>query len=262
MTVEILRVRAGHQDLVIEYAWLGPDRPAAPTIVFLHQALGSRAMWKNYPAQLCDALGWRGLVFSGPGHGRSLPRAADGRWPADYHQRQAGEVVPAILSALSVSRPWLFGHSDGATIALLHAAAFPDRVRGVVALAPHLFVEDVTVRSITAVVEAYATGDMKERLGRYHDDPDAVFHRWQDIWLDPRFRAWNIEAAMGAIRCPVLAVQGEDDEYGTMAQIERLAALSRDVTLVRLADCGHSAHRDQPGPLTAAVVAFVHRCGE
>lgn len=262
MTGEFLRIHADGQNLDIEYAWLGADRPSTPTIVFLHEGLGSRAMWKDYPAQLCDALGWRGLVFSRPGYGRSLPRAAGETWPVDYKQRQAYQVLPAFLSALAVERPWLFGHSDGASISLLYAAAFPERVRGVIALAPHLFVEDLAVRSIALVKETYATSDMPERLGRYHDDPDAVFRRWNDIWLDPRFRAWNVEAEMRAIRCPVLAVQGEDDEYGTMTQIERLAALAPRVSLARLPDCRHSAHRDQPELLTEAVVGFVRRCGE
>ena len=259
VTVRFSRIRAGSQDLAIEHAWLGARRPATPTIVFLHEGLGSRAMWKDYPARLCAALGWRGLVFSRPGYGRSLPRAAGEIWPVDYKQRQAREVLPAFLSALSVERPWLFGHSDGASIALLYAAAFPDRVRGVIALAPHLFVEDLTVASIALAKENYAASDMPERLGRYHDDPDAVFRRWNDIWLDPRFRAWNVEAEMRALRCPVLAVQGEDDEYGTMAQIERLAAIAPQVSLVRLPECRHSAHRDQPDLLTAAVVDFVRR---
>ncbi len=259
MTIEHLRIRPGDQDLDIEYVWLGADRQSAPTIVFLHEGLGSRAMWKDYPAQLCDALGWRGLVFSRPGYGRSLPGAAGEIWPVDYKQRQAYEVLPAFLSALPVERPWLFGHSDGASISLLYAAAFPQRVSAVVALAPHLFVEDLTVRSIALAKETYATSDMPERLGRYHDDPDAVFRRWNDIWLDPRFRAWNVEAEMRAIRCPVLAVQGEDDEYGTMTQIERLAELAPQVSLVRLPDCRHSAHRDQPELLTAAVLDFVRR---
>lgn len=257
MTVRSLHVRAGGRDLDIEYAWVGADAPSDPTLVFLHEGLGSRAMWKDYPAQLCAALGWRGLVFSRPGYGRSLPRAAGERWPVDYKQRQAWEILPAILLALSVARPWLFGHSDGASIALLYAAAFPDRVGGVVALAPHLFVEDVTVRSIREVKETYESGDMRERLGRYHDDPDAVFRRWNDIWLDPRFRAWNVEAEMRTLRCPVLAVQGEDDEYGTMAQIERLAEIAPQVSLVKLPACRHSAHRDQPEMLTAAVVDFL-----
>lgn len=260
--VERLHIRAAAQDLDLEYAWLGAGHPTVPTLVFLHEGLGSLAMWKDYPERLCAALGWRGLVFSRPGYGRSRPSAAGQRWPADYKRRQARDVLPAVLSALSVTRPWLFGHSDGASIALLHAAAFPDAVRGVVALAPHLFVEDLTISSLEVTRENYASGDMKERLGRYHDDPDAVFRRWIDIWLDPRFRAWSIEDEMPAIRCPVLAIQGEEDEYGTMAQIERLAALAPKVSLVELADCRHSPHRDQPDLVTAAVADFVRGCGE
>ena len=142
--------------------------------------------------------------------------------------REAHAVLPALLAALEVDRaPWLFGHSDGGSIALLHAARFPDRVAGVVALAPHLFVEDVSVASIEDARVAYATTDLKARLARYHDDPDSAFRGWNDIWLDPAFRAWNITAEIAAIRCPVLAIQGEDDQYGTMAQIDAIAAQCR-----------------------------------
>jgi pimeloyl-ACP methyl ester carboxylesterase len=174
--------------------------------------------------------------------------------------RQAYDVLPALFAAVAMHpRPWLFGHSDGASIALLYAAAFPDRVAGVIAVAPHLFVEDVSVRNIEAARVAYHTADLRARLARYHDDPDSAFWGWNDIWLDPAFRAWNIETEIANIRCPVLAVQGTDDEYGTMAQIDALAARVANVSLVKLADCGHSPHRDQPERLTEAVVGFVRK---
>ena len=142
--------------------------------------------------------------------------------------------------------PWLFGHSDGASIALLYAAAFPERVAGVVAVAPHVFVEDVSVASIEQARDAYAATDLRQRLARYHDDPDSAFCGWNDIWLDPAFRAWNIEDMLPRIRCPVLAVQGEDDEYGTMAQIDAIARRVPQARLLKLPACGHSPHRDQP----------------
>jgi len=242
----------------IEYAWIGEGGAQDEAIVFLHEGLGSLAMWKDYPQQLCEALRMRGLVFSRPGYGRSTPRGSAERWAVDFMHAQALRVLPVLLAALRVpARPWLFGHSDGGSIALLYAASFPGSVAGVIAVAPHLFVEDVSVRNIAAAKTAYETGDLRPRLARYHGDPDSAFRGWNEIWLDPAFRDWNIEAEMRAIRCPVLAVQGEDDEYGTMAQIERLAALAPQTKLVKLAACGHSPHRDQPLALTGAAADFV-----
>src|SRR5262249_50059895 len=154
-------------------------------------------------------------------------------------------------------RPWLLGHSDGASIALLYAAAFPRAAAGVVAVAPHLFVEDLSVRSIAAAKDTYETTDLRARLAKYHADPDSAFYGWNDAWLAPAFREWNIETEVRRIRCPVLAVQGEGDEYGTMAQIDTLASLVAQAQLVKLAQCGHSPHRDQPRALTDAVARFV-----
>jgi len=254
---ETVRIDADGRAFDIEYAWVG-ERGDAEAIVFLHEGLGSRAMWRDYPQRLCEALRMRGLVFSRPGYGQSTPRGAAERWPVDFMHRQARHVLPALFEALHVpSRPWLFGHSDGGSIALLYAAMFPASVAGVIAVAPHLFVEDVSVRSIAAAKSAYEQGDLRAKLARYHADVDSAFRGWNDIWLDADFRQWNIEAEIRAIRCPVLGVQGEADEYGTMAQIDRLAVLVPQVRLVKLAACGHSPHRDQPGALTDAVVDFV-----
>ena len=247
----------GDRDLRIEYAWVGaPD--AAPLVVFLHEGLGSLAMWKDYPRALCRAAGARGLVFSREGYGRSTPRQEGERWPVTFMHRQAHDVLPALFAHLGIAAPpWLFGHSDGGSIALLYAAAFPARVAGVVAVAPHVFVEDVAVRSIDAARTTYVATDLRARLARYHDDPDSAFWGWNDVWLDPAFRAWSIEDALPAIACPVLAVQGEDDEYGTMAQVDRIARAVPRVRVVELPHCGHSPHRDQPEALTAAVVEFL-----
>jgi pimeloyl-ACP methyl ester carboxylesterase len=217
-------------------------------------------MWKDFPQRLVDALGWRGLVYSRPGYGRSTPRAADERWTPDFMHRQAEQVLPALLRELAVDEPiWLFGHSDGASIALLHAAAFPERVAGAIVLAPHILVEEVSVASIAKAREAYLTTDLRQRLARHHDDPDSPFWGWNHIWLAEEFRAWSIEREIAAIRCPLLAVQGLDDEYGTLAQIRGIAERVPHTELVELPDCGHSPHRDQPERVIAAVQSFTRR---
>lgn len=239
----------------IEHAWIRPERVDAPLMVFLHEGLGSLAMWKDFPAQLCEALGVRGLVYSRPGYGRSTPRAADERWAPDFMHQQADEVLPAFLRAVAVREaPWLFGHSDGGSIALLHACRHP--VAGVIALAPHILVEDLSVDSIGQARVAYETTDLRARLARYHDDVDSAFWGWNRIWLDPAFRDWSIEDEIRAIPCPVLAVQGVDDEYGTLDQVRAIARRLPKTRVVELADCGHSPHRDQPHALTAACQAF------
>lgn len=250
--------------VAIEHAWIARERRAAPLFVFLHEGLGSVAMWKDFPQRLCDALGVRGLVYSRPGYGRSTPRPEGERWGVDFMHRQAHELLPALLAALDVDTaarpPWLFGHSDGGSIALLHAAAFPERVAGAVVLAPHILVEDLSVTSIAQAREAYLHTDLKQRLARYHDDVDSAFWGWNDIWLHPPFRAWRIdEAELGAIRCPLLAVQGLDDEYGTLEQIRGIARRLPHTELLELRRCGHSPHRDQPEALIAATRSFFQR---
>jgi pimeloyl-ACP methyl ester carboxylesterase len=245
----------------IEHRWIAPERRDAPLIVFLHEGLGSVAMWRDFPAQLCDAVGARGLVWSRPGYGRSTPRDADEAWDLDFMHRQAHEVLPAFLAALGIDttrdRPWLFGHSDGGSIALLHAARFADRVAGAIVLAPHILVEDISVASIEKARTAYETTDLKQRLAKYHDDPDSAFWGWNRIWLHPPFRAWSIEDEIAAIACPLLAVQGVDDEYGTLEQIRGIARRVPQTQLLELPDCGHSPHKDQPAALIAAVTAFL-----
>ena len=248
------------REVRIEYQWVGAQHTDAPLLVFLHEGLGSVAMWKDFPAQLCAAGGFRGLVFSRPGYGASTPRRADEEWDVDYMHRQAHEVLPAFFEALGLDQPlWLFGHSDGASIALLYAAHFPARVAGLVVLAPHIFVEDLTVESIELARQAYLTSDLPQKLGRYHDDVDSTFWGWNHIWLDPRFKAWNIEAELAAITCPVLAVQGLGDEYGTLAQIRGIAAHTPRTELLELAECSHSPHRDQPQQVIAGTLSFIKK---
>ena len=250
-------LHAAGRPLNIEYEWVGAAPASAPLLVFLHEGLGSVAMWRDFPVRLCDALGVRGLVYSRPGYGRSTPRAPDEHWSPDFMHVQAREVLPALLRALDVREPpWLFGHSDGGSIALLHAASFPEAVRGAIVLAPHILVEDISVASIRQARDAYRDTDLRQRLARYHDDPDSAFYGWNDVWLDAAFRDWNIEGELGTIRCPLLAIQGLDDEYGTLEQIRGIARRVPQAQLLELPDCGHSPHRDQP----EAVIAAVRRC--
>ena len=243
--------------LSLEYQWVGASESDYPVVVFLHEGLGSIGLWKDFPEQLCSRNGFTGLVFSRYGYGRSTPRPANERWPVTFMHAQAEEVLPAFLAALGIEKPWLFGHSDGGSIALLHAARFPEAVSGIVVAAPHIFVEDRTVASIEQARETYLSTDLRARLGRYHADPDSAFWGWNDIWLDPAFRAWNIEDRLPHIRCPVLAVQGEDDEYGTLEQIRGIQKKAPQTRLLILPRCGHSPHRDQPEALIQEVARFI-----
>ena len=243
----------------IETQWLGEANPKAPLLVFLHEGLGSLAMWKDFPERLCRAAGVRGLVFSRPGYGRSTPRDEAEAWGLDFMHRQAYEVLPALLDALEVAQPvWLFGHSDGGSIALLHAGRHPERVAGLVVLAPHIFVEDITVANIERARDDYQSGTLRAGLARYHDDVDSAFWGWNRIWLQPAFARWNITDELADIRCPVLAIQGLDDAYGTLAQIRGIAERVPATRLLELPHCGHSPHRDQPEQVIAAAQNFIH----
>jgi pimeloyl-ACP methyl ester carboxylesterase len=247
----------------IEVLRLAPARARAdaPSVVFLHEGLGSVAMWRDFPQRLCDAAGVHGIVYSRPGYGRSTPRDAHERWGLDFMHRQAHELLPALLDALHVDRqaqpPWLLGHSDGGSIALLHAARFPRQVAGAIVMAPHLFVEEVSIASIQRSRHHYERTDLRQRLARYHDDPDSAFWGWNDIWLDPPFAHWNIEAEIATIACPLLAMQGSDDEYGTLEQIRAIARRVPHAALVELPQCGHSPHRDQPDRVIAEATRFI-----
>jgi pimeloyl-ACP methyl ester carboxylesterase len=243
--------------LSLEVQWVGNADPERPVMVFLHEGLGSVAMWKDFPQQFCDQHGLRGLVYSRYGYGNSTPRPAEEHWQPDFMHRQAFEVLPALLAALGIERPWLFGHSDGGSIALLHAARFAENLRGVIVLAPHIFVEDISVASIHLARDAYLSGGLRERLARYHADVDSAFWGWNDIWLDPAFRDWNIEAELAAISCAVLAVQGEDDEYGTLDQLFGIARRAPQTRTLVLPQCGHSPHRDQPEALSREAGSFI-----
>jgi len=239
----------------LNYEWIGEG---ARSLVFLHEGLGSIPQWRDFPAQVARATGRRALAYERYGYGQSEVLAED-RVGTDFMHREALEALPALLRALGVENPVLVGHSDGASIALIHAGA-GHAVQGVVAMAPHVFVEDISVRSIADAARAFETTDLPQRLGKYHRDPRKTFYLWNDAWLDPAFRDWNIEASLAGIRCPLLAIQGEDDQYGTMAQVDAIARQAGGrCELLKLPDCGHSPHKDRPERVLRAIADFVNR---
>lgn len=227
----------------------------APPLVFLHEGLGSVAMWRDFPARVAASTGAEAIIYSRRGYGRSARLAAPR--VVDYMHAEAREVLPRLLEQLGIKDPVLIGHSDGASIALIYGGArLP--AAGLVLMAPHVFVEDVSVASIATAREAYRTTDLAKRLARYHDDPDGAFRGWNDIWLDPAFRGWNIEACVPDIAAPMLLIQGENDEYGTSAQVETTRRLARvPCELALLPNCGHSPQRDQPERTIELITRFV-----
>jgi pimeloyl-ACP methyl ester carboxylesterase len=251
---------AGHR---LEYKWIHPDaraqgRPpdAMPVLVFLHEGLGSVALWKNFPELVAEATGCSALVYSRYGYGKSdrltEPRAVD------YMHREALDVLPELLGALSIRAPILIGHSDGASISIIHAGCGRRQVRGLVLMAPHVFVEDITVAAIAQAKTAFESTDLPAKLGRYHEDAVGAFRGWNNIWLHPDFLAWNIESCLPGITTPALLIQGEDDQYGTMAQIEALERqLGGSVETVVLTRCAHSPHVDQTPGTLEAIAQFV-----
>lgn len=229
-----------------------------PPIVFLHEGLGSVAMWRDWPTRVCEVTGRAGIVYSRRGYGGSeaIPDVrGSGRLSPDYMHREAFEVLPALLRALDVHAPVLLGHSDGGSIALLHASRFP--VSACVVMAPHVIVEDVSVRSIEQARDAYEGQGLRERLARYHADVDVAFWQWNDVWLSDAFRAFDIRDDCRRITAPVLALQGLDDPYGTLRQVREIAPTAGRFELETVAACGHSPHRDQQDAVTVRIAAFL-----
>jgi pimeloyl-ACP methyl ester carboxylesterase len=232
-----------------------PPAGANPTIVMLHEGLGSIAMWKDFPERLAHATGFGVLVYSRCGHGKSERLAA--KRSVDFMHHEAKVALPGLLREFQIEQPILLGHSDGASIALIYAGTWPERVRGLILEAPHVFVEDLSIRSITAIRKLYESTDLPQKLARYHDHVDETFRGWNDIWLDPQFRKWNIEECLEAITCPTLVIQGEDDEYGTLAQVEAIQRRAPRAQTLILPNCGHSPHRDQPSLTLGAIPKFI-----
>ncbi len=229
--------------------------PARPAVVMLHEGLGSISLWRDLPQRLRERTRCTVVAYSRYGYGRS-DVLREMREP-NYMHREGDIVLPELLAQLGIERPILFGHSDGASIALIQAGAHPGTVRALVLEAPHVFVEEISVRSIAEAKSAYATSDLPAKLARHHADPDATFAGWNDAWLDPRFRDWNIEAYAERVRVPVLLIQGEADEYGTTAQLHAIAARIPGTQTLMVPGAGHSPHRDAPQLVIERIATFV-----
>jgi pimeloyl-ACP methyl ester carboxylesterase len=234
---------------------LYPPAGANATIVMLHEGLGSVAMWKDFPERVAEASGCGVLVYSRYGHGKS-ERLAEKR-SIDFMHHEAKVVLPELLREFQIEQPILLGHSDGASIALIYAGTWPERVRGLILEAPHVFVEEFGLRSTSAIRTLYESSNLREKLSRYHEHVDEMFRGWNDIWLDPQFRNWNIEEYLEAITCPTLVVQGANDEYGTLAQAEAIHRRVPATQTLIFPRCGHSPHRDQPKLTLAAISEFI-----
>jgi pimeloyl-ACP methyl ester carboxylesterase len=246
-------------NLRIEAAWHGPRPDEAPTLVLLHEGLGCVALWKDFPAALAERTGCGVFVYSRPGCGASdpvpLPRSLN-------YMHEEAALLPAGLDAAGVNKCILVGHSDGASIATIHAGSRQDfRVRALALFAPHFFVEEMTTASIGETKRAYEQGDLRGRLARYHQHVDAAFYGWAEPWL--AFRGWSIEEELAHVRVPILILQGRDDQYGSAAQIERAREVAYcPVEAVLLERCAHSPHLDRPAATLDAVADFVARVRE
>jgi len=239
----------------LSYEWIGGGSAARPVLVFLHEGLGSIRQWRDFPARVAAATGCRALVYDRYGYGDSdvLEQKRDVHFMHD----EALRSLPDFLARLKVENPILIGHSDGASIALIHAGAGFE-VRAIAAMAPHVFIEPICLDSIAKISQSFAKSGLQDRLARYHRDARKTFYGWADVWLDPGFVSWDIrDDYLPKIECPVLAIQGENDEYGTMAQLDEIARRVKRSELLKLPDCGHSPFRDQPERTLDAVSSFV-----
>ena len=248
-----LRV-AGHR---LEVRHHPPDDPERPSIVFLHEGLGSARQWKEFPARLAAMTQCGYLVYSRWGYGGSDARPRP--WPTDFLDREAGVVLPELLRVTGIKRPVLFGHSDGGTIALLYAVAAPDRVRGVISEAAHVMLEAISVQGITDARHRFLHGDLRARLRAQHGDHvDDTVLGWTENWLNPAFRDWDIRPRLRAIRCPLLIIQGRDDNFGTLEQVDAIAAgVSGPAERLILDGCGHIPHREKPREVLEAAARFI-----
>lgn len=244
----------------LEWAAFGPaPEGETPAILLLHEGLGCLALWRDFPQKLSDATGLPVFAWSRAGYGRSDP--AELPRPLDYMTREAVDALPEVIDAVGAARVILMGHSDGATIAAEYAGRVEDfRVRGLVLMAPHFFTEEMGLTEIAAAKDAFRLTDMKERMGKYHADPEATFRGWNDAWLAPGFKDWHVGEVIDYLRIPALVIQGEADQYGTVAQVEEVETRSyAPVDVALLPDCRHSPHLDQPQAVLDAVAEFSAR---
>jgi pimeloyl-ACP methyl ester carboxylesterase len=260
-------------DVSLEYAWIGTAdaRGVLPLLVFLHEGLGAAGGWGDWPQRLCDTLGCRGLLFSRYGYGGSQPRrvcAGGEGWPADYLERQADRYLPALFEALGIdaarTRPVLLGHSDGATIALLYASTFPDVAGAVVAIAPHVFVENVAREGIAQLRANRAAGTargsrLEQHLASLHNDPAGVFEGWSERWVSAAFAAWDISESLSALSCPLLLIQGRQDQFGTLAQLAAIGGQVPHAAISVLEDCRHVPHEEHPALTSTIIVSFLKK---
>jgi pimeloyl-ACP methyl ester carboxylesterase len=241
----------------LEYCWIGPAAAEAPTIVFLHEGLGSITQWKDFPTALCERVGCRGVVYNRRGYGASDPLD---RLPPEFMHHEALDVLPRVLDALQIERPVLFGHSDGGSIALIYGGSGGPALSGLILEAAHVFVEDVTVRRIAELSASYRSTDLRARLERHHGpNLDQLFDEWTRTWLSPEFRGWNIEQYLRGIECPALVMQGRDDEYGTLKQVNAIAAAVPNAETLVIDSCGHAPHIEQRDKVLEASAAFLVR---
>ncbi|MFT6022097.1 MAG: pimeloyl-ACP methyl ester carboxylesterase [Ascidiaceihabitans sp.] len=251
------RLRVG--DAALEYACFGPSPDQAPTIVLLHEGLGCAALWRDLPQRLTAATGFGVLAYSRAGYGRSStierPR------PLDYQTREATDVIGPVLDAVGVQRAVLMGHSDGATMAAIYAGSVSDmRVRALILMAPQFFMEAQGLDAIRASKSQYEQGDLKAKMTKYHDDPDAAFYGWHDAWVDPANSDWNVADCIDHLRIPVLAIQGCDDAFGTLDQISEIEnRIYSPVETLILEGCGHAPHFEKPDEILHAVTDFCAR---
>ncbi len=231
-----------------------------PTLVFLHEGLGSIAQWGSFPFDLCAATGCSGFLYERRGYGCSDPYP--GEWPMDYLEEET-EILHGVLQGCNVKNPVLIGHSDGGTIALLYAARHSERLKGVITEAAHIFIEEVTLKGISEAVKVYENSGLKEKLAKYHgDETDAVFWRWANRWLDPAFRGWNVESSLSGITCPLRVIQGKDDEYATLAQVEGITRrVSGPVKGIIIEDCRHVPHHQARKRVIEEMAAFIKHIG-
>jgi pimeloyl-ACP methyl ester carboxylesterase len=241
---------------ILEYKWLAPQLADAPTIVMLHEGLGSAGLWGDFPEKLGAATGAGIFAYSRAGYGQSSPVTLPR--PLDYMQREALEVLPEILDSIPFRRGLLLGHSDGASIAAIYAGSHQDhRLQGVALIAPHFVVEDISVTSIAEIRTSFEITDLRDRLARWHRDVDNAFYGWNGAWLDPKFRDWDISEYLAYIRVPVMILQGADDQYGTLRQLEiAQEECYCPVDLKIISDAGHSPHREAPGATLDAIEQF------